>query len=263
LNWEAELEATVTDEGAVALVGDLRIDGLHPLSFGTSADSLLVTDVVYDPINATHQAYKTASYVHVAPHPTHGAAGENSISVAGVTMTDGDYLANDATAATKDQPAEGGYAYYKDGVLTLHDYRHVSAGTTADNEMGGGGMLDEYASTALIHTEYALVLLLEGESYLENTNLEYGSLVTVEEGDLTVKGDGMLEEMVKGIDKDTVLTLEPHLTIFSGYSEIDKTELKTHYKYPSRADAFADAVKCIKDILIKNGYKEEGNQWIK
>lgn len=78
-------------------------------------------------------------------------------------------------------------------MLTLHDYRHVSAGTTADNEMGGGGMLDEYASTALIHTEYSLVLLLEGESYLENTNLEYGSLVTVEEGDLTVKGDGMLE----------------------------------------------------------------------
>ncbi len=195
-NWEAELEATVTDEGAVALVGDLNIYDLHPLSFGASADSLLVTDVVYDPSNATHQAYKTASYVHVAPHPANGAAGENvgaSVTVAGVTMTDGDYLANDATAATKDQPAEGGYAYYKGGVLTLHDYRHVSAGTTADNEMGGGGMLDEYASTALIHTEYSLVLLLEGESYLENTNKEYGSLVTVEDGDLTVKGDGMLE----------------------------------------------------------------------
>ncbi len=77
------------------------------------------------------------------------------------------------------------------------------------------------------------------------------------------KGDGMLEEMVKGIDKDTVLTLEPHLTVFSGYSEIDKTELKTHYKYPSRADAFADAVKHIKDILISQGYKEEGIEWIK
>ena len=76
-------------------------------------------------------------------------------------------------------------------------------------------------------------------------------------------GDGMVDEMVAGIQKDTVLTLEPHLTVFSGYSDIDKTELKTHYKYPSRAEAFGDAVKHIKDILIKNGYKEIGDQWIK
>ena len=53
-NLDAELEATVTDEGAVALVGDLHIGDPHPLSFGTSADSLLVTDVEYDPSNATY-----------------------------------------------------------------------------------------------------------------------------------------------------------------------------------------------------------------
>lgn len=77
------------------------------------------------------------------------------------------------------------------------------------------------------------------------------------------KGDGMLEEMIKGITKDTVLTLEPHLAIFSGYSQIDKTELKTHYQYSSHRDAFIDAVNHLKDILIKNGYKEEGDVWIK
>lgn len=76
-------------------------------------------------------------------------------------------------------------------------------------------------------------------------------------------GDGMLYEMVKGIDKDTVLTLEPHLTVFSGYSDIDHTELKNRYKYPTRADAFGDAVKHIKDILTDLGYKEEGAEWIK
>lgn len=77
------------------------------------------------------------------------------------------------------------------------------------------------------------------------------------------KGDGLIDEMIKGINKDTVLTLEPHLAIFSGYSEIDKTELKTHYQYSSHRDAFIDAVNHLKDILIKNGYREEGDVWIK
>ncbi len=77
------------------------------------------------------------------------------------------------------------------------------------------------------------------------------------------KGDGMINEMIKGINKDTVLTLEPHLTIFSGYSEIDKTELKTHFEYSTHRDAFIDAVKHLKDILINSGYKEVGNEWIK
>jgi hypothetical protein len=82
-------------------------------------------------------------------------------------MTDGDYLANDATAATKDQPTEGGYAYYENGVLTLHDYRHVGVGVPAEHF---SGMLDDYASTALIYTVGNLTLLLEGDNYLENTN---------------------------------------------------------------------------------------------
>ena len=77
------------------------------------------------------------------------------------------------------------------------------------------------------------------------------------------KGDGMLEDLVKGIDKDTVLTLEPHLTVFSGYNKIDKTELKTHYRYPTSEDAFVDAVKAIKEILTNQGYNEEGKVWTK
>ncbi len=187
LNDFAELDAKATDEGGVALIGDLNIYGIHPISFGTSADSLHVVGALYDPGNATHQAYKTASYVRVDAYSENGTG---DITVAGVTMTDGDYLANDATAATKDQPTEGGYAYYENGVLTLHDYRHVGVGVPAEHF---SGMLDDYASTALIYTVGNLTLLLEGDNYLENTNLEYGGLVNVEEGRLTVKGDGTLE----------------------------------------------------------------------
>ncbi len=77
------------------------------------------------------------------------------------------------------------------------------------------------------------------------------------------KGDGALPEVVDSIEKDTVLTLEPHLTIFAGYSHIDKTELKHEYTYPDSKTAFKASVDSIKEILIQKGYKEVDRTWIK
>lgn len=76
-------------------------------------------------------------------------------------------------------------------------------------------------------------------------------------------GDGMIEELVRRIDSDKTLTLEPHLSLFDAYKTIDNTEMKHKFTYSSNNEAFDAAVNALKDILIKVGYKEENGVFVK
>ncbi|MBE6143150.1 MAG: hypothetical protein E7177_04110 [Erysipelotrichaceae bacterium] len=76
-------------------------------------------------------------------------------------------------------------------------------------------------------------------------------------------GDGMIEELVRRIDSDKTLTLEPHLSVFDAYKTIDNTEMKHKFTYASNNEAFDAAVNALKDILIKVGYKEENGVFVK
>ena len=76
-------------------------------------------------------------------------------------------------------------------------------------------------------------------------------------------GDGKIEKFVSMISKDTVLTLEPHLVEFTAYKDIDPTLLKHKFKFNSGEEGFNFAVKSLKEILFKLGYKEENNNFIK
>lgn len=77
------------------------------------------------------------------------------------------------------------------------------------------------------------------------------------------KGDGNIDLLVKSIDKDVTLTLEPHLAVFEGYSHIDHTELKNKYVFNNAREAFAAAVDALKTILKNNGFVEENKVWKK
>ena len=55
------------------------------------------------------------------------AAGTESVLVGGVEMVSGTYLANGASFTVTQKP-EGGYAYYSDGVLTLHNFVYEGTG---------------------------------------------------------------------------------------------------------------------------------------
>ena len=71
-------------------------------------------------------------------------------------------------------------------------------------------------------------------------------------------GDGYIEEiinMIKDTNKDRVLTIEPHLAVFSGYKQIDNTEMKTKFEYKNTAESFSAATNALKHILEKCGYK--------
>lgn len=71
-------------------------------------------------------------------------------------------------------------------------------------------------------------------------------------------GDGRISELVSRIsaDDDKVLTLEPHLKVFKGYSDIDATEMKNKFSYATNDDAFDAAAQALINIILDQGYKK-------
>ena len=69
-------------------------------------------------------------------------------------------------------------------------------------------------------------------------------------------GDGKIGELVARIKDDKVLTIEPHLKVFEGFSDIDATEMKNRFRFESNEEAFDAAVAAIKKVLVEQGYKE-------
>lgn len=75
-------------------------------------------------------------------------------------------------------------------------------------------------------------------------------------------GDGDISRILDGIDADITLTVEPHLAVFSGYSDIDRHEMKNKYMFKSQDEAFDTAVGALKRLLYKCGFRIGGkNEW--
>ena len=242
----ASLEAFVTTQGKAAVNVPLAFDDVsdYRVSFGATKDDLDVTDVVYDKTNPDHANSIYANYIRVVPEKADESSA-SVLTVAGVTMTDGDYLKTNVYTTTKEKPADGGYAYYKDGVLTLFNYRHVSGGTPA-NVVNNKG-------TALIHSTGALTLKLEGESYLESTDKEKGAIVCSETGNLDIIGNGKLEgKSVYGIiangEKLSVTDATLKLHVFK--------QLNDYVRYGSGlyVSGYLDIDHANVDITVENSY---------
>lgn len=76
-------------------------------------------------------------------------------------------------------------------------------------------------------------------------------------------GDGNILELIKRIEKDTVLTLEPHLAVFAGYASIDNTVMKNKFEFKNNDEAFDFAVASLKALLKKAEYGETEKGFIK
>jgi sugar phosphate isomerase/epimerase len=67
------------------------------------------------------------------------------------------------------------------------------------------------------------------------------------------KGEAQISEILKDYqktgEKDTFITLEPHLQTFSGLNAIKGKAFDNPYKYPDQQTAFADAVKSLREVL--------------
>ena len=109
-----------------------------------------------------------------------------ALYVGGVGMADGTYLANGATATTKTKPSVG-YAYYKSGVLTLHNYKYSGRGLYCD---------ETHNAYAMVLAATNITIVLEGTNKLSynGTDVVYGivgdvAIIFAESaGSLTIDG---------------------------------------------------------------------------
>ena len=135
------------------------------------------------------------------------AAAANSVLVGGVEMTNGTYLANGATTTQTTKPS-GGYAYYKNGTLTLNNYSYEGKGYSyVDNKIDCNAII--YASND-IQIELVGTNTLTQKSYT-NTACICGEA----EVSLTGAGTLNLQNAVWGI------TCKSDLSIESGNLNVD------------------------------------------
>ncbi len=131
---------------------------------------------------------------------------ENAIVVGNIPLVDGDYLTNGGEIR-ETKPSSGGYAYYKNGVLTLNDYEYegnpdeniIFESYTPDEEG------DDYVLSATVYSPHDLEIKLVGENRLTNCNSYEGTGIYCE-GSLTMGGKGSVEiDTVEGEDGIWVL----------------------------------------------------------
>ena len=155
------------------------------------------------------------------------AVWEYGISVGSHLIQNGEYLDN-AGNVTTTAPA-GGYAYYKDGVLTLNEFTY-----------SGDGLRYE-GINCLIYSEGSLEIVLMGENTLSTTYDEvqvYG--IWVSNGDLTISGTGWLY-----VDAETYAT---SISVSQGSFTLNGANVSTYTKRGSYALFVED------DTVLNGGY---------
>jgi len=130
---------------------------------------------------------------------------EPEVYVGGVGMFSGDYLAVGATKTQTTKPS-GGYAYYKDGKLTLNNYSYEGKGYLYNSSKG---------DCAVIYSENDLTLELIGNNTLTQTESN-SDMIYVDGANLTVGGDGKLT----GTSGGFALYADKGITINGGTVEV-------------------------------------------
>ena len=146
------------------------------------------------------------------------------------------------------------------GVLMCHENEKGIYGDTAErvldiyNSVKGLGFVYDPANYLQVGepSEKTLAATFKISDYfhIKDVITETGELVPAG------MGDGQIAKMLGMISTDTVATVEPHLKVFAGYSEIDGEAMKNRFSYGSNREAFDAAVKAFRELLVANGYKE-------
>ena len=118
-----------------------------------------------------------------------------------VAMFDGDYLKDDEVVTTKTKPADN-YAYYYNGVLTLHNYSCEGIGYRYDNN-----------NNAAIYAVDDLKVVLEGKSTIRATNTNADPNGITGAKSVTISGDGILNLEA---DQYGISSVSGNVTIESG-----------------------------------------------
>ena len=147
------------------------------------------------------------------------------------------------------------------GVKLYHENEKEIYGDTAErvadllkNVKGLGGVYEpaNYVQVGQ-DMERALELAFDKSDYFHIKDAIFSTGEIVPAG----LGDGCILRLLDKIDTDTVLTLEPHLALFSAYRNIDASELRHKFLYADNASAFDAAADALKGLLEKSGYREK------
>lgn len=71
-------------------------------------------------------------------------------------------------------------------------------------------------------------------------------------------GDGRLAQLVSGINRDTVFSVEPHLFMFRGSEEYNKSSLYGRHDLKTKRGKFDCAVASCRKLLEENGWENRG-----
>ncbi len=117
--------------------------------------------------------------------------------VAGIAMKDGDYLLNGATETVEKTDLEEGFAYFKDGVLTLNNYMYDGKGAI----YAFSSEEPSKSERAQIVADKALKINLVGDNFLGTTDnyTDAGIVAMDQETAIVIEGEGTLslEKFVK------------------------------------------------------------------
>ncbi len=91
--------------------------------------------------------------------------------------------------------------------------------------------------------------LLEGhiEYFHVKDSLSAGAVVPAGKGEARICD--ILNDYRRNGKKDTFITLEPHLQTFAGLNALVGKSFENPYKYENQEEAFADAVRCLRELL--------------
>ncbi len=151
--------------------------------------------------------------------PFGASAASDSVVVAGIRLTDGKYLAIDAIAPTSSKPS-GGYAYYKNGVLTLHDYKYSGLGGIY---LFNPNAPDSESYVTCVFSDHDLDIVLEGDNALENISQEgecisvRGNLSITSKGDGNITMSGYYGVYCYEFTKSVSLTLDAEITVANAF----------------------------------------------
>lgn len=95
--------------------------------------------------------------------------------------------------------------------------------------------------------------------HIKDVIRETGELVPSGNGDGFI--DGIID-MITASRRDTVMSIEPHLKVFSGASGTGDSQITGKYVYSSNKESFAAAVDGLKATLTKCGYTETADGWV-
>lgn len=150
----------------------------------------------------------------------------NTVQVGGVSMIDGDYLPSGSNEVTRSRPVSGGYAYYKDGILTLNNFTLVGHGSVIESRTDKEDGNVDYSSYAHIFSTRDLVIELIG--YNNVGLIEYDELEDHVIGynifsakSITIRGEGTLNATASYTNICAAnITLDScELVLYSTYSQ--------------------------------------------